>query len=134
MPFSVALQKTGGVDLAVNSLLQVFGNSEPRLMLAALFTLTAGIGLFVSNTATAVLMAPIALRAADALEASPYPFAMTVALAASAAFMTPVSSPVNTLVMIPGNYRFSDFMKVGVPFTIVTMILTLIFVPWLLPL
>jgi len=134
MPFSVALQKTGGVDLAVGSLLEIFGKSEPRLMLAALFALTAVIGLFVSNTATAVLMAPIALRAADALEKSPYPFAMTVALAASAAFMTPVSSPVNTLVMIPGNYRFSDFIKIGVPFTIITMILTLILVPWLLPL
>jgi di/tricarboxylate transporter len=134
MPFSAALQKTGGVDLAVQGLLQVFGNSEPSLLLAALFALTSLIGLFVSNTATAVLMAPIALSAAHALGLSPHPFAMTVALASSAAFMTPVSSPVNTLVMVPGKYRFGDFVKIGVPFTILVMILTVLLVPWLLPL
>lgn len=134
MPFSTALQKTGGVDLAVQGLLNVFGDSEPRLLLAALFALTSLIGLFVSNTATAVLMAPIALSAAHALNASPHPFAMTVALASSAAFMTPVSSPVNTLVMVPGKYRFSDFVRIGVPFTILVMILTVLMVPWLLPL
>ncbi|HEY1121361.1 MAG TPA: SLC13 family permease [Haloferula sp.] len=134
MPFSAALQKTGGVDLAVQGLLKVFGESEPRLLLAALFALTSLIGLFVSNTATAVLMAPIALSAAHALGVSPHPFAMTVALASSAAFMTPVSSPVNTLVMVPGKYRFGDFVKIGVPFTIVVMILTVLLVPLLIPL
>ncbi|MCW1923451.1 SLC13 family permease [Luteolibacter arcticus] len=134
MPFSAALQKTGGVDLAVHGLLRVFGESEPRLLLAAVFALTSLIGLFVSNTATAVLMAPIALSAAQALGVSPHPFAMTVALAASAAFMTPVSSPVNTLVMVPGKYRFGDFVRIGVPFTIVVMIITVLLVPWLLPL
>ncbi|RYD40732.1 MAG: TRAP transporter large permease subunit, partial [Verrucomicrobiaceae bacterium] len=134
MPFSAALQKTGGVDLAVQGLLQVFGNSEPRLLLAALFAMTSIIGLFVSNTATAVLMAPIALTAAQVLGVSPHPFAMTVALASSAAFMTPVSSPVNTLVMVPGKYRFGDFVKIGVPFTILVMILTVLLVPWLIPL
>lgn len=133
MPFSTALQKTGGVDLAVQGLLRVFGDSEPRLLLAALFALTSFIGLFVSNTATAVLMTPIALSAAHSLGASPYPFAMTVALASSAAFMTPVSSPVNTLVMVPGKYRFGDFVRIGVPFTILIMILTVLLVPWLLP-
>ena len=80
--------------------------------------ITALLGLFISNTATAVLMAPVALAVAKDLGASPYPFAMIVALAASAAFMTPISSPVNTLVVGPGNYVFGDFVfKVGVPFT-----------------
>ena len=134
MPFSTALQKTGGVDLAVQGLLHFFGTAEPRLLLGALFTLTATVGLFVSNTATAVLMAPIAVQLATTLGMSPYPFVMTVALAASAAFMTPVSSPVNTLVLVPGNYRFSDFVRVGVPFTIIVLILTVVLVPWLLPL
>ncbi|MCW1885812.1 SLC13 family permease [Luteolibacter flavescens] len=134
IPFSTALQKTGGVDLAVNGLLQIFGDAEPRLLLAALFALTSIIGMFVSNTATAVLMAPIALSAAQVLGVSPHPFAMTVALASSAAFMTPVSSPVNTLVMVPGKYRFGDFVKIGVPFTLLVMILTVLLVPWLLPL
>ena len=73
----------------------------PRVMLASLFALCAVIGLFISNTATAVLMAPIALGTAHQMGVSPYPFAMTIAIAASAAFMTPVSSPVNTLVLGP---------------------------------
>jgi di/tricarboxylate transporter len=133
IPFSTALQKTGGVELAVNGLLHLFGAAEPRILLSALFALTAIIGLFISNTATAVLMAPIALRTADALKASPYPFAMIVALAASAAFMTPVSSPVNTLVLIPGRYRFGDFVRIGVPFTVVVLILSVLLVSWRLP-
>ena len=134
MPFSTALQKTGGVDLAAQGLVHVFGGAEPRLLLAALFSFTAITSMFVSNTATALLMAPVALRVASALDASPYPFVMTVALAASAAFMTPVSSPVNTLVMVPGEYRFGDFVRIGVPFTIIVLLLTVLLVPWLLPL
>ena len=70
---------------------------------------------------------------ADALGVSPYPFAMIVALAASAAFMTPVSSPVNTLVVGPGNYSFADFVKVGVPFTIIVMLVCVLLVPIVLP-
>ena len=73
-----------------------------HVVLATLFAITALLGMFISNTATAVLMAPVALAVADELHASPYPFAMIVALAASTAFMTPVSSPVNTLVVTPG--------------------------------
>ncbi|MER0750204.1 SLC13 family permease, partial [Pseudomonas aeruginosa] len=79
------------------------------------------IGLFISNTATAVLMAPIAIATAKQIGASPYPFAMVVAVAASAAFMTPISSPVNTLVLGPGQYRFGDFVRIGVPFTLLVM-------------
>src|SRR4029434_9108537 len=124
MPFSTALQKTGGVELAAQGLLHIFGQAQPRLLLTALFALTAIIGLFISNTATAVLMAPIALTVAQDLGASPHPFMMTIALAASAAFMTPVSSPVNTLVLVPGKYRFIDYIRVGVPFTIIVLIIT----------
>lgn len=133
-PFAAALQKTGGIDMAVKALLSVVGNSNPHLLIAALFVLTASIGLFISNTATAVLLAPIAINAAQHINASPYPFAMTVAIAASAAFMTPVSSPVNTLVIGPGRYKFMDFVKIGVPFTILVMIICIIFVPILFPL
>ena len=99
-----------------------------------LFVITALLGLFISNTATAVLMAPVALAIAGDLGASPYPFAMIVALAASTAFMTPVSSPVNTLVVGPGNYAFGDFVRVGVPFTVIVLIVSVFLVPWLLPL
>lgn len=134
IPFAHALQSTGGVDLAVESLMGVMQGVGPGLLLGSLFLLTAVIGLFISNTATAVLMAPVAISLAHHVQASPLPFAMTVAIACSAAFMTPVSSPVNTLVVGPGNYRFMDFVKVGVPFTLIILILTVIVVPWLFPL
>jgi di/tricarboxylate transporter len=133
MPFSLALQRTGGVDLAADALLHVVGQADPRLMLAAIFALTAIFGLFISNTATAILMAPVSLAIAEAVGASPYPFAMTVALAASTAFMTPVSSPVNTLVVGPGNYHFMDFVRIGAPFAFVVMLATVIMVPLVLP-
>jgi di/tricarboxylate transporter len=102
MPFALALQKTGGVDLIVKGLMDVGGGYGPYMMMVCLFIMCATIGLFISNTATAVLMAPIALAMAKSMGVSPYPFAMMVAMAASAAFMTPVSSPVNTLVLGPG--------------------------------
>lgn len=134
LPFSVALQRTGGVDLAADALLAVVGNASPRLVLAALFAITSGLGLFISNTATAVLMAPVALALASDLGMSPHAFAMTVALAASTAFMTPVSSPVNTLVVAPGNYAFGDFVKIGVPLSIAVMAISVLLLPVLLPL
>lgn len=131
MPFAQALQKTGGVDLIVRGLMDVAGGAGPRVMLLCLFVLCATIGLFISNTATAVLMAPIAIAAAREMGVSPYPFAMIIAIAASAAFMTPVSSPVNTLVLGPGNYRFGDFVRIGVPFTLLVMAVSVTVVPWL---
>ncbi|HBQ3162380.1 TPA: SLC13 family permease [Klebsiella variicola subsp. variicola] len=133
MPFALALQKTGGVDLVVKGLMVVAGSEGPYLMLGCLFVMCAAIGLFISNTATAVLMAPIALAAAKSMGVSPYPFAMVVAMAASAAFMTPVSSPVNTLVLGPGKYSFSDFVKIGVPFTVLVMVVCVLLIPVLFP-
>ena len=109
LPFSLALQRTGGVDLAADALMRWSAAPAPRVVLASLFAITAVLGLFISNTATAVLMAPVALAIAKDLGASPYPFAMIVALAASAAFMTPISSPVNTLVVGPGQLRVRRF-------------------------
>ncbi|MCD5348042.1 SLC13 family permease [Agromyces sp. S2-1-8] len=134
LPFALALERTGGIDLAVDALTGLLGEGSPVVLLAGLFATTAVIGLFVSNTATAVLMGPVAIATAEKLGASPYPFAMVVMLAASAAFMTPVSSPVNTLVLGPGRYRFADFMRIGTPFALVVMIVAITMVPWLLPL
>jgi len=133
MPFALALQKTGGVALVVKGLMEFGGGYGPYMMLLCLFILCAAIGLFISNTATAVLMAPIALATAKSMGLSPYPFAMMVAMAASAAFMTPVSSPVNTLVLGPGNYSFSDFVKIGVPFTLIVMVVCVVLIPMLFP-
>ena len=94
---------------------------------------TALFGLFVCNAATAVLMAPVAPSIAERLGASPYPFAMIVALAASVAFVMLISSPVNTLVLGPGHYRFGDSARVGVPFTLLVMAVSVAMVLWLFP-
>ncbi|WP_426613672.1 SLC13 family permease [Bradyrhizobium sp. McL0616] len=134
LPFSVALERTGGVELAADGLRAITSGAGHHVMLATLFAMTALLGMFISNTATAVLMAPVAIAVANEMHASPYPFAMTVALAASTAFMTPVSSPVNTLVVAPGHYTFGDFVRVGVPFSLVALIVCTLLVPWLLPL
>jgi len=133
MPFSLALQRTGGVDLAADALVSMTGGAGLYALLAGLFVATAAISLFVSNTATAVLMAPVAIAVAKDLGVSPYPFAMIVAVAASAAYITPVSSPVNTLVVGPGNYVMGDFVRVGVPLTVLVLIVAVLLIPWLFP-
>ncbi|VFS52142.1 Na(+)/dicarboxylate symporter [Budvicia aquatica] len=133
LPFAQALQKTGGIDLVVQGLMDAVGDMGPRVMLLSLFILCATIGLFISNTATAVLMAPIAVAAANEMQVSALPFAMVVAIAASAAFMTPVSSPVNTMVLGPGGYKFSDFIRIGVPFTLLVMVVSVLVIPVLFP-
>lgn len=133
MPFALALQKTGGIDLIVRGLIDIAGGMGSRVMLMCLFVLCAVTGLFISNTATAVLMAPIAIAAANQMSVSPLPFAMVIGVAASAAFMTPVSSPVNTLVLGPGGYQFADFLKLGVPFTLIVMGISVAIIPVLFP-
>jgi di/tricarboxylate transporter len=134
LPFATALQKSGGIDLVVDGLMVLLGDAGPIGMMAGLFVLTAVLGLFVSNTATAVLMAPIAIATAHEMAVSPYPFALTVILAASAAFATPISSPVNTLVWGPGKYSFGDYVKLGVPLILLVMLISLFLVPVLFPL
>lgn len=134
MPFSIALQKTGGVDLIVQFLIQTMQGLNVHFVLMLLFAFTAIISAFISNTATAILVMPIAIAIAKQLGYSPLPFAMIVAVSASAAFMTPVSSPVNTMVLAPGGYRFIDFVKIGVPFTLLVMLLSVFMVPLLFPL
>ena len=109
------------------------GAAGPYLIMSVFFFLTAGLGLVLPNTATAVLVAPIALRAAAVLDVSPYPLVMAVAIAASAAFVTPVSTPVVTLVVAPGNYGFLDFVKVGFPLLVLTWLVTLLVTPIFFP-
>jgi di/tricarboxylate transporter len=133
LPVADALERTGGVDLIVEVLVEGLGAAGPYLLMTVFFFLTAGLGLVLSNTATAVLVAPIALRAASALDVSPYPLAMAVAIAASAAFVTPVSTPVVTLVVAPGNYGFLDFVKVGLPLLLLTWLTTLLVTPIFFP-
>jgi len=134
LPMATALQQTGGVELIVDGLLSALGSQGPFALLAGLFILTATLSLFISNTATTVLIAPVAIAVASDLGVSPHTFMITVAIAASTAFSTPVASPVNTLVMASGGYRFMDFVKIGVPLQLIAMLITLVAVPIVFPL
>ena len=133
LPMALALEKTGGVKLIVNQV-AVLGELGPLSLMVGLFVITSLLSQVISNTATAVLLAPIALGSAKILGVSPYPLLMTVAIAASTAFATPVASPVNTLVLGPGGYRFNDFLKVGLPLIILSLLITLLAVPVIFPL
>jgi di/tricarboxylate transporter len=133
LPLATALDKTGVTAAMANGLTHLLADLGPYAMLAALFLMTAAAGLFISNTATAVLIAPVAIGTAQDLGVSTHAFAVTVAFACSCAFVTPVSSPVNTLVLEPGRYRFSDFVKVGLPLLMLTLIVTVAMVGVLYP-
>jgi di/tricarboxylate transporter len=133
LPLADALYATGGTQLIVDGLMGVAGDSGPYVMMSVLFALTAALSLVLSNTASAVLVAPIAIYAAAALGLSPYPFAVTVLIAASCAYSTPVSTPVVTLVVDPGGYRFADFLKVGVPMLILSYLVTILLTPLVFP-
>ena len=133
LPMATALEKTGGMDWLVVVLSGGLEGAGPLLLLAAIFILTSALSQVISNTATAVLLAPIASSLALGIGARPEPFLMTLAVAASTAFATPVASPVNTLVLGPGGYRFGDFFKVGVLLQAVILVITVILVPLLFP-
>jgi len=133
LPMSTALNKVGLVGKAAALLTETAGEVSPLMVLALLFIFTSLFTQVLSNTATAVLVAPIALAAARELDVNPHAFMMGVAVAASMAFASPIASPVNTLVMGAGHYRFSDFMKVGFPLLLVMLVITLVFLPLLFP-
>jgi di/tricarboxylate transporter len=134
LPLADALAKTGGGDLIVDGLAGVFHSLGPYAILACLFLLTSLLSQFISNTATTVLIAPIALSLATDLGYPPAAFMMTVAIAASTAFATPVASPVNTLILVPGQYRFVDFVRIGVPLQLLALLVTIVLVPRVFPL
>ena len=133
LPMATALDNTGGMQLAADALLDLAGSLGPIALMAALFVFTSALSQLVSITATTVLVAPIALQAAIGMDVNPHAMLMTVAIAASTAFATPVASPVNTLVLNPGGYRFGDFAKAGIPLQLLILGATLLVVPWLFP-
>ena len=133
LPMATALDKVGFISEVADQFTIAFGDANPRITLAGLFLLTAIFTQVLSNTATAVLLGPIALGIALRLDISPYSFLMGVAVAASMAFASPVASPTNTLVLSAGKYRFMDYIKVGVPLIILSLIVTVIFLPILFP-
>lgn len=134
LPMATALEKTGGVQYISNTVISLLGDYGPIAVLAGFYVLTMFISQFISNTATAVIFAPIAITTALELGVSPYPFVITVAVAASMAFATPVASPTNALVMNAGGYKFIDYVKVGVPLQLILTIVSLFFIPIFYPL
>ncbi len=133
LPVADALDKTGVLENVANTISSVAEDYGPHALLTALFAFTAGLSTIMSNTATAVIMAPLAVKLAEQMEISPTPLAITVIMAASAAYSTPVASPVVTLAVTPGNYRFMDFVKVGVPLLVLTWLVTLLLTPLVYP-
>ena len=125
LPLAMALQKTGLVGMVSEAFIAHTAGAPPVVVLAALYVVTAALGLVMSNTAVAVLMAPMALDIALRMEVNPQVCALMVALACSAAFISPLGSPVNMLVREPGGYKFRDYAKTGIPLFIITAAATI---------
>ncbi|WP_298820839.1 SLC13 family permease [Chloroflexus sp.] len=133
LPMATALTKTGGSALIASGVAGVLDSFSPLVVMAGIFLITSLLSQFISNTATAVLMMPIALDIARQLGIAPEPLVITTAIAASTAFATPIASPVNTLVLAPGGYRFSDYARAGIPLQLLALIVCLMIVPGLFP-
>ena len=133
MPMSTALEKTGASALVSQGLVDSLGSMGPTSLLAGIYFTTSLMTMFISNTATAVLMAPIALVAARQVGVSPYSFLFAVTLGASMCFASPFSTPPNALVMKAGGYTFMDYVKVGLPLQIIIGVVMTFVLPLLFP-
>lgn len=131
LPMSTALEKTGTSEMISKGLVNMVGDGGPYLLLAAIYLATSLLTFFISNTVTAVLMAPIALSAAAAQEVNAVPFLMAVTVAASACFASPFSTPPNALVMSAGSYQPLDYVKVGLPLQLIMAAVMILWLPWL---
>lgn len=133
LPMAIAMEKSGAMQFVVEQFIHYFEQIDPLLLSAGVFVMTSALSLFISNTATAVLIAPMIISIALSLNYNPQPLMMVVAIAASSAFATPIATPINTLVVGPGRYRFSDFIRVGLPLQVLILAATLIVVPLFFP-
>ncbi|MDX1614543.1 MAG: SLC13 family permease [Candidatus Promineifilaceae bacterium] len=133
LPVSTALELTGAAALVANGLVATLGSLPPLVLLAGVFLLTAAFSQVISNTAATVLLAPIVLQTALGLDLSPYPLLMTVAVGASAAFLTPIGTTPNLMVTAPGGYRFGDFVRAGGPLLLLYLVGTVLLVPLIWP-
>lgn len=133
MPMSFALEKTGISEMVSSGLVSGLGTLGPLPVLAGIYLTTSVMTLFISNTATAVLLAPIAMQSAVALGVNPLPFLFAVTYGASLCFASPFSTPPNALVMPAGQYKFSDYIKVGVPLQLILGLVMVLVLPLLFP-
>ena len=133
LPMATALENTGGVAFIADSITSALGGAGPMVVMAGLYIVASLFGVFISNTATAVLFLPVAILAAGEVGVSPLPFVMAVTYAASMSFSTPVSTPPNAMVMVAGKYRFLDYMKVGIPLQILVGVVIILVLPLVFP-
>jgi di/tricarboxylate transporter len=133
LPLGIAMEKTGTAAFLAGLMVDAVGGYGPLALLAGFYVLTNLLTQFMSNAASTVLIAPIAIQAAQQIGSDPHALLMAVAVAASAGFLTPVAHQSNVLVMGPGGYRFSDYFKVGLPLNLLTFAVTLLIVPLVWP-
>ncbi|HVZ07088.1 SLC13 family permease [Rhodopila sp.] len=129
IPLSTAMTNSGAANLLADGLVSLVGDRSPYALLAGLFVLTAVLGQLISNTATALIIIPIGLAAAETLHVSGRPVLMSLTVAAAAAFLTPVATPVNLMVMAPAGYKFGDYWKLGLPMMILFFLVAVFWVP-----
>lgn len=133
MSLAVAMEKTGTSAAVTNGIVDTLGAYGPYMVLAGILTATSFLTMFINNTATAILFAPIALQAATSLGVSPYPFLIGVTIAASMCLASPFSTPPNAMVMSAGKYNFMDYVKVGLPLQVIYIIIMIFALPLIFP-
>lgn len=134
LPLASAMDKSGAGKMIADGVVGIIGdNPSPMLIVVAMFILSCGLTQFMSNTAAAALLAPIGISIAQSIGASPYPVLMAIGIAASCAFTTPVATPPNTLILIPGHFKFMDYVKVGLPLVVVSLVVCMIVIPFFWP-
>lgn len=134
LPLGIAMTKTGAASVLADWMVKLLGAAGPLVVLAGLIVLTVLLAQAVKGAAVATIMVPIAVQTAHQIGAEPRALAMGVALATSMAFITPLGHPVNILVMGEGGYQFRDFLKVGLPLTLLLLVVVLVVLPLIWPL
>ena len=134
LPLAEAMDKSGAGSLIAQSVVAIIGSEpSPLLIVLAMFVLSCGLTQFMSNTAAGALLAPIGISIAQQIGVSPYPVIMAIGIAASCAFTTPVATPPNTLVLGAGKFRFIDYVKVGTPLVLFSLLVCLLVIPFIWP-
>lgn len=129
IPTAIALTKTGGTEMIADFLVDTVDGRDPRLLVAMVYIVTVALSQVLSNTATTILLAPVVLATAFAMGLDPHALLITVSVAASTAFLTPIGTSTNVMVMAPGNYKFTDYTKVGLPLVAIFFVITVALVP-----
>jgi di/tricarboxylate transporter len=129
IPMSTAITNSGAGDLIATAVVDSVGSFGPTALLAGLFVITVVFSQLISNTATALVMIPIAVAAADQLDISARPVLMSLCVGAAVAFLTPVATPVNMMIMRPAGYRFGDYWRLGLPLALLFGLVAILWVP-----